>query len=466
MTTDTESVNTPKAALKSVAKESGLRLKDLIVLASQNDPFNCGGPEQIKQAKWFSDQWYKLIDGRAHIRKLFYKLVSQPTPVIKPDGTPFLNTDLNWTKLEEWAKYARYLGLVNPRDVIDNRNPEPHLFAPNPVIPDDPEWEIDYWTGFSVPRVNTVMYSDFSLPEVNVEGYHYQPGEQPYLIELWNEKSTMDEELLPICRQFDINLVPATGFQSITGSVAVYSRATAWAALRRPVRIFYLSDFDPAGDAMPVAVSRQLEFWYQQFGSDVDIKLTPLALTKEQVDEYDLPTIPIKRTDRRKDAFQERRDVDGAVELDALEAIHPGELACIVGGSVSDYRDEDLELRVIAAGTDAQSDADEAWDVEIGEVRQAAAELDERANDIIERYRPRLKQLSDDFDADMQSVSDDADALQEVVEGIVTHCDLMIALPPRPTATVTCPDESDWLFDAQRSFGEQLAHYRKHRGQS
>ena len=44
-----------------------------------------------------------------------------------------------------------------------------------------------------------------------------------------------------------------------------------------------------------------------------------MALTKAQVEHYNLPTIPIKESDKRKDAFKDRHGVDGAVELDAAQ---------------------------------------------------------------------------------------------------------------------------------------------------
>lgn len=55
----------------------------------------------------------------------------------------------------------------------------------------------------------------------------------------------------------------------------------------------------PAGDAMAVAVARQIGYWRARFAPDVEIKLQPIALTKSQVDTWDLPTIPIKRSDLR-----------------------------------------------------------------------------------------------------------------------------------------------------------------------
>ena len=35
----------------------------------------------------------------------------------------------------------------------------------------------------------------------------------------------MDDELIPICEQFGVNLITSTGFQSITGAIAMFSRA-------------------------------------------------------------------------------------------------------------------------------------------------------------------------------------------------------------------------------------------------
>src|SRR4029453_2404048 len=97
---------------------------------------------------------------------------------------------------------------------------------------------------------------------------------------------------------------------------------------QKPTRVFYLSDFDPAGDQMPVAVARQLDFLASQDVPEADIKLTPLLLTRTQVHAYSLPRIPIKESDRRKGQFEDRYG-EGAVELDALEALYPGVLATL-----------------------------------------------------------------------------------------------------------------------------------------
>ena len=77
---------------------------------------------------------------------------------------------------------------------------------------------------------------------------------------------------------------------------------------------------------MPKAVARKVEFTIAKFGLDVDLQLIPLVLTPDQCRQYRLPRTPIKDTEKRKDKFEQTFGV-GATELDAMEALYPGELA-------------------------------------------------------------------------------------------------------------------------------------------
>jgi hypothetical protein len=305
-----------------------------------------------------------------------------------------------------------------------------------------------------------MLQRDNNWPRKQAPSRDYTPLDR---LELWVEKSTMDDDLIPICRQLGVNLITSTGFQSVTGAIAMFSRAGAYAALGRPVRIFYLSDFDPAGDSMPVAVSRQIEFWHEQFGDGVDLKLTPLALTRAQVEQYGLPTIPIKDSDKRRDAFTDRHGVDGAVELDALEAIYPGELSRLIREAISAYRDEELEIELLDVASEADAIVSETWDHHIEHLQRAADDLDGRVAEVVERFIPKLKKLAEQFNAAMESLRSESEELQAVIEDATQYSDLHIVLPERPTAKVEPPDESSWLYSSTRTFGEQLERYRRHR---
>ena len=92
---------------------------------------------------------------------------------------------------------------------------------------------------------------------------------------------------------------------------------------------------------MPKAVARKVEFTIAKLNLDVDLQLIPLALTPEQCREYRLPRTPIKETERRKDKFESIFGV-GATELDALEALLPGELARLLNAELDNWLDTGL----------------------------------------------------------------------------------------------------------------------------
>ena len=128
--------------------------------------------------------------------------------------------------------------------------------------------------------------------------------------------------LMPLGVRYGINIVTGVGELSLTRCIELVARARASG---RPVRILYVSDFDPGGMSMPVAVARKIEFYVRSHDETLDIQVRPVVLTEEQCIEYRLPRIPIKASEHRGAKFEERFG-EGMTELDALEALHPGEL--------------------------------------------------------------------------------------------------------------------------------------------
>src|SRR5262249_9964745 len=138
-----------------------------------------------------------------------------------------------------------------------------------------------------------------------------------------------------------VNLVVGIGEQGEIRSRELALRSAQYGA---PVRVIYLSDFDPGGRSLPKAVARKVEFTIAKFNLDVDLQLIPLALTPDQCREYRLPRTPLKAAERRKDKFEQTFGV-GATELDALEAIHPGELARLLEAELDNWLDRRLKSR-------------------------------------------------------------------------------------------------------------------------
>lgn len=179
-----------------------------------------------------------------------------------------------------------------------------------------------------LPRIRSYLRG-YAAPaaDYSVDGYSYDDGLQPNLVEVWSEKSGDDATLRPIALGAGINYCPGIGFQSVTNIRRMFRRVRD---TDKPTRILYISDFDPAGMGMPVAVGRQTQFAFWQLEQLAEeeapnLKLEPIALTYEQVTEWQLPRKPIKEGDRRKGVGEDRFG-EGAVEVDALEARHPGRL--------------------------------------------------------------------------------------------------------------------------------------------
>lgn len=395
--------------IKIAAAAAGQRITDLIALAPQNDPFYAGTPTDVKNGLWFADIWRRArYTSQVHLRRVHYWIVSQNPAVLMPDGLPYENTEKCWKYLTQAAKMARYLGYVRIADIADNKNPAPKLNA----------W---YWD--DTPEYK-IKVTDFDDPEIEVYGIH-NGNIQPYHLEVWCEKSTMNDVLFPICNRYGANLATFEGEVSITACYRLLQRIQESKA--KPTRIFYLSDFDPAGNSMPVATARKIEFLLSHFDKPYSVMLKPVVLTAAQVEQYRLPRIPIKDTEKRAAKFEEAFG-SGAVELDALEALYPGTLSQIVEDEIEPYYSQDAE-----AEAKRQSDA----------LRQS---ISEEVATITAKYKAQIEAL--------QAMKEELDAIEinaaeYGVERFEPHVD----------------EPGDWLFDSERDYIDQLPFYKAHKGQ-
>ena len=122
------------AGIRALAKALGLKMSALTVLG--RDPFTADGTGgnsesdgRIAGAEWFAEEVYKRLDitPEAHMRRIYYKLMSQDLPILMLNGEVYINTESCEGVLERCSLDARYLKLVPP--FVDRRNPEPAIFA-------------------------------------------------------------------------------------------------------------------------------------------------------------------------------------------------------------------------------------------------------------------------------------------------------------------------------------------------
>jgi hypothetical protein len=349
--------------LKKLADMNGRSIGSLCVLAPNNDPFAVYQPARQERACWFAGVWRRLGRGgeRIHLRAIHYRIISQDQHVTLPNGENYENTLECWHYLLEGARDARYLQLVSYASIIDARTEAPvccfyDISSDGEIIAEDSEpiWlepvdngdgslriiypSLKIWKRFEYPKLPE--FPDVDLPILKLSE---PPKLLPRLhVEIWVEKSTMADVLNPIAQRYGANLVTGVGELSLTRCSELVERARTHG---RPVRILYLSDFDPAGRSMPVAVARKIEFMLRQDDLDLDIQVRPILLTQAQCKHYRLPRTPIKKTERRAAKF-EKQFGEGATELDALEALRPGELARIVTREIKRYYDATLQQRV------------------------------------------------------------------------------------------------------------------------
>jgi hypothetical protein len=249
------------------------------------------------------------------------------------------------------------LDLIPDDTLVDRRNGEARLFQ---IEARDANIELHSYLPeyeqFGLPRLPRI-----DRPSLPWLGLDPPTVPQPYQVEIWAEKATIDDVLLPLAVRYKVNIQTGVGEVSATRCRDLVNRVEAH---ERPVRILYVSDFDPGGQSMPVAVARKIEFELYRRELDLDIQVRPIVLTHEQCVEYQLPRIPLKETERRAEAF-EKRFGEGATELDALEAIHPGLLARILREEIRRYWDPDHHDRVEETLDDIRN--------QLGEINNEAA---------------------------------------------------------------------------------------------
>lgn len=396
-------------AIKAAAKEFGMKIPDFLALDRNNDPFYKGTDGDHVLARWFKRLWDDAgYTSGVHLRRAHYYAVSQPN-LLMHNGKPYENTQHCWGYLTKASKIARYLGYVKIEAVVDNKNPDPIV-----------NLEV-----FQHAAPSFDMYGlDFAAPKFWLYANRYGTL-APYHIEIWAEKSTMNDVLEPIGKEYHANIVTFQGEASIS---AVYQLAMRIKKSGKPARIFYLSDYDPAGNSMSKAVARKLEWMFQYLNMDeADAKVKSLVLTSDQIRQYRLPRTPIKKSERRAASFEADHGV-GAVELDALEALHPGELATIIEMELEPYIDEDLK--------------DEIEDV----ISKANTRIQKAVDNVVKKYQPQIDAL-----AKMKG---------ELEKMRVDLSDLKLDISEHDAEE----DDCNWLFDhLGRSYMDQIKVYAAHK---
>jgi len=125
-------------------------------------------------------------------------------------------------------------------------------------------------------------------------------------VEIWLEKDALAGVILPITAQYDVPLMVARGYASLS---FLHDAATYISELDVPAYIYHFGDFDPSG----VNAGEKIEETLRTMAPGANIHFERVAVTPLQIETFDLPTRPTKTTDSRSRGFGEI-----SVELDAI----------------------------------------------------------------------------------------------------------------------------------------------------
>lgn len=221
--------------------------------------------------KEYTEDGYKLT-----LRQLYYQLV-------KENIIP--NDQKEYAKLSTLLKKGRMMGLVD-FDVIEDRIRTPDI----PFSANSPKNAI----------------------ELVAEQYRVNRQEgQPKYIEVWCEKDALSNILSRVTKEYHLNLMVNRGYSSCSAMYDAHNRFDYNENYKHPEGsvLIYLGDFDPSG----LDMVRDIDDRLMEFNTFVEVE--HVALTYDQVEEYNPPPNPAKWKDpRAKDYIKQYGEISWEVD--------------------------------------------------------------------------------------------------------------------------------------------------------
>lgn len=243
----------------------------------------------------YSKQGYDLT-----LRQAYYQLVARGY---------IPNNERSYKNIGNLINDGRLAGLIDWNSITDrtrNLRGNSHWSTPSSVIQSAKySYMLDKWKG------------------------------QPNYVEVWVEKDALVDVIGQACKPLDTPYFSCRGYTS---------QSEMWGAAQRFIRqadrenriIIHLGDHDPSG----IDMSRDIQDRLNMFGADVYVKR--VALSMEQINQYNPPPNPAKLSDSRATKYIDRFG-DESWELDALE---PKVITNLITNEVTAYRDDEIYQEV------------------------------------------------------------------------------------------------------------------------
>jgi hypothetical protein len=500
--------------LRAKADDLGVDVDDLLMQSKRRDPLWKGTEADHAKARWFAEWWERAVDGRdgeeIHVRGVHYFVYGHEDDVEPPTNTgweTYENTDACFSYLKNAAMLARVLGYVPLDGILDTEADEwtittyagrDHLdpsihrsdipsgvripslpaegaraslsaaFDPGGPSPGDGASDGSKPAGGATLGEATDAYARDAadaIADAVVRSVHIDRDRQePYHIELWSEK-TLPEYVKETAKDAGADaVVEGSGDLSLSVAHRLVKRVEK---AERAGIVLYLSDYDPKGTNMAVAMSAKLAWFERRDELDQRIMVNQLAITPDQIEAHDLPRRPISESESTGTGGVsydtlvnewERRRGHGATELNALEP-RPDVYKQIVREGIEAYTDPDLRRR-----TDSAMDAwrDEVRERVASELRDA--DLDEPLRELvawIQDFNREFEEVRPVLDDLRERREDPDDAYQEWLKTVRDAAEATDVGRPRvPQGDADAPE--DPLFDSERDYLENVVRVDAH----
>lgn len=250
------------------------------------------------------------------LRQLYYQLVSR-------DLIP--NEDSEYKKLGKLLVEGRMGGIVS-WDAIEDRTRK-----------------VKYQSAWDSPK---------SLLESAARQFRLDRRRgQDCLIEVWVEKDALSQVVNRACVPYGVSVMVNRGYGSVTAMHDAYERFLINQAKFRKHLILYLGDHDPSGIDMVRDVESRINKMLEVSRCDA-VEVKHIALTMEQIRQYNPPPNPAKITDSRAAEYIEKFgptswEVDALppnilnqLIVDNIESMYDMEVWGSVVEEESDYREQ------------------------------------------------------------------------------------------------------------------------------
>jgi len=158
------------------------------------------------------------------------------------------------------------------------------------------------------------------------------------------EAAGMLPQIARVARAYGVDARSSGGFNSVTVTHRLASQITRD---ERPTVVLHVGDFDPSGEAVFDSLAADVIQFARGLGCGTAPEFWRVAVTEDQVTEYNLPSSPAKHTDQRGDwGF-------GKNEATQAEAFSPDVLAAIVTEACEEFTDMGVLLETQERGRDA-----------------------------------------------------------------------------------------------------------------